>query len=89
MRQISANLSTEAAAIYDGWAKKGKSGRSKGDRISHAIVFYHEHGPVNNDGLHARMRTMEKNVLALQDRLTEKFVEVEKLSKLLAAQAKK
>ena len=89
MGSISAILSVEAQAIYDGWSRKGRSGVSKGDRISRCIVFYEKNNAKNRDGLLHRVEEMERNIDSLQNLLTEKFQEVLELQNALASQSKK
>ena len=89
MGSISAILSAEAQDIYDNWSRKGRSGVSKGDRISRCIVFYEKNNAKNRDGLLHRVNEMEKNINSLQLMLTEKFEQVLELQNQLASKNKK
>ena len=89
MGSISAILSAEAQDIYDNWSRKGRSGVSKGDRISRCIVFYEKNNAKNRDGLLHRVNEMEKNINSLQLMLTEKFEQVIELQNQLASKSEK
>lgn len=65
-RHINALITMEAFEVYS-QARSGKGGWL----ISQALVFYGEHGPHMKTGMHWRIDKMERNIMALQRRLTE------------------
>jgi len=62
---ISATITPAAFEIRSRWP-----GRQKSAHISRAIIFYHNHGPNNLDGMYHENQKMVRNIIALQRRIT-------------------
>jgi len=89
MRTISCILSPEAAEIYTRWGGKKSTGRSKGARVSSAIVFYEAHGAQNRDGLLHQNAELITTIEQMEEDLTKYMHRIVDLQKLVASHEEK
>ena len=89
MRTISCILSPAASLIYEQWEGKKSTGRSKGARVSSAIVFYDAHGAQNRDGLLHQNAELIKTIEQMEKDLTKQMHRIIDLQKLVASHEEK